>query len=173
MLLPGTDEPGATALAHDIRMAVRALGIEHTGSPLGRLAISIGVAALVPGRPPADPGLLVRAADQALYAAKSAGRDAIRSAGLDLPERPHHTDLDGRLVNVFLKCEVSQDGQVRGRRNAMLDDSDVHWHRQIKACVGGVVASVTGDPAVFVSVAAVHQGPSGGGPVIAIVDHGA
>ena len=26
-------------------------------------------------------------------------------------------------------------------------------------------------PAVFVSVAAVHQGPSGGGPVIAIVDH--
>ena len=41
----------------------------------------IGVAALVPGRPPADPGLLVRAADQALYAAKSAGRDAVRSAG--------------------------------------------------------------------------------------------
>jgi cyanuric acid amidohydrolase len=54
----------------------------------------------------------------------------------------------------------------------MLDDSDVHWHRQIKSCVGGVVSSVTGDPAVFVSVAAVHQGPSGGGPVIAIVDQG-
>jgi cyanuric acid amidohydrolase len=51
----------------------------------------------------------------------------------------------------------------------MLDDSDVSWHRQIKACVGGVTASVTGDPAVFVSVAAVHQGPSGGGPVAAIV----
>ena len=29
------------------------------------------------------------------------------SAGLDLPERPHCTDLNGRLVNVFLKCEVS------------------------------------------------------------------
>jgi cyanuric acid amidohydrolase len=61
-------------------------------------------------------------------------------------------------------------GRVRIRRNIMLDDSDVHWHRQIKSCVGGVVASVTGDPAVFVSVAAVHQGPSGGGPVIAIVE---
>src|SRR4029077_3714307 len=60
---------------------------------------------------------------------------AIRDAGLDLPERPHHTDLAGRLVNVFLKCETSQDSQVRGRRNAMLDDSDVHWHRQIKAAV--------------------------------------
>ena len=82
------------------------------------------------------------------------------------------SDLDGRLVNVFLKCEVSQDGQVRGRRNAMLDDSDVHWHRQIKACVGGVTAAVTGDPAVFVSVSAAHQGPDGGGPVAAIVDLG-
>jgi ring-opening amidohydrolase-like protein len=98
--------------------------------------------------------------------------DAIRDAGLDLPERPRTSDLDGRLVNVFLKCEASQDGEVRGRRNAMLDDSDVHWHRQIKACVGGVTAAVTGDPAVFVSVSAAHQGPDGGGPVAAIVDLG-
>ncbi|QZY30090.1 ring-opening amidohydrolase [Nocardioides coralli] len=97
---------------------------------------------------------------------------AIRDAGLELPERPHTSDLDGRLVNVFLKCEASQDGEVRGRRNAMLDDSDVHWHRQIKACVGGVTAAVTGDPAVFVSVSAAHQGPEGGGPVAAIVDVG-
>ncbi|MDP9093484.1 MAG: ring-opening amidohydrolase [Actinomycetota bacterium] len=97
---------------------------------------------------------------------------AIKDAGLELPDRPHHTDLGGRLVNVFLKCEASQDGQVRGRRNAMLDDSDVHWHRQIKACVGGVAAAVTGDPAVFVSVSAAHQGPDGGGPVAAIVDLG-
>lgn len=95
---------------------------------------------------------------------------AIRDAGLELPERPHPSDLDGRLVNVFLKCEASQDGMVRGRRNAMLDDSDVHWHRQIKAAVGGVTASVTGDPAVFVSVSAAHQGPDGGGPVAAIID---
>jgi len=97
---------------------------------------------------------------------------AIRDAGLELPERPHHSDLQGRLVNVFLKCEADPSGSVRDRRNAMLDDSDVHWHRQIKACVGGVTAAVTGDPAVFVSVAAVHQGPSGGGPVAAIVDMG-
>ncbi|HEY0168190.1 MAG TPA: ring-opening amidohydrolase, partial [Jatrophihabitans sp.] len=99
--------------------------------------------------------------------------DAIRQAGLELPERPRVSDLGGRLVNVFLKCEASQDGAVRGRRNAMLDDSDVHWHRQIKAAVGGVAASVTGDPAVFVSVSAAHQGPDGGGPVAAIIDAGA
>ncbi len=100
--------------------------------------------------------------------------DAIRNAGIDdLPERPHTSDLRGRVVNVFCKCEADPSGRVRDRRNIMLDDSDVHWHRQIKSCVGGVVASVTGDPAVFVSVAAVHQGPSGGGPVIAIVDQSA
>ena len=98
---------------------------------------------------------------------------AIKDAGLDLPDRPHPSDIDGRLVNVFLKCEASLDGQVHGRRNAMLDDSDVHWHRQIKSCVGGVAAAVTGDPAVFVSVSAAHQGPEGGGPVAAIVDLGA
>jgi cyanuric acid amidohydrolase len=97
---------------------------------------------------------------------------AIRSAGLELPERPRSEDLNDRLVNVFLKCEADPSGRVRGRRNIMLDDSDVHWHRQIKATVGGVTAAVTGDPAVFVSVAAVHQGPSGGGPVAAVVDLG-
>src|SRR5688572_724069 len=97
--------------------------------------------------------------------------ESIRNAGLDdLPERPRSSDLRGRVVNVFCKCEADPTGRVRDRRNIMLDDSDVHWHRQIKSCVGGVVASVTGDPAVFVSVAAVHQGPSGGGPVIAIVE---
>ncbi|MCG5214116.1 barbiturase [Streptosporangium soli] len=97
---------------------------------------------------------------------------AIRSSGIDLPDRPHPSDLGDRLVNVFMKCEADPSGRVRGRRNIMLDDSDVHWHRQIKATVGGVAASVTGDPAVFVSVAAVHQGPSGGAPVAAIADLG-
>ena len=37
--------------------------------------------------------------------------DAIREAGLELPERPRTSDLDGKLVNVFLKCEASQDGR--------------------------------------------------------------
>jgi barbiturase len=99
---------------------------------------------------------------------------AIRGAGLgDLPaDCPHPRYLKGRLVNVFLKCEADPSGHVRGKRNIMLDDSDVHWHRQIKACVGGVAAAVAGDPAIFVSVAASHQGPAGGGPVAAIVDLG-
>ncbi len=98
--------------------------------------------------------------------------EAIRSAGLDLPERARAEDLDGRLVNVFVKCEADPTAKVRGRRQVSLDDSDVHHHRHVKGAVGGVVAAAVGDPAVFVSVAALHQGPSGGGPVAAIVDLG-
>ncbi len=97
---------------------------------------------------------------------------AIRSAGLDLPDRPVAADLGDRLVNVFIKCEADPTGRLRGRRQVALDDSDVHHHRHIKGAVGGVAAAAVGDPAVFVSVAALHQGPSGGGPVAAIVDIG-
>ncbi len=97
---------------------------------------------------------------------------AIRSAGLDLPDRPRPADLGGRLVNVFVKCEADPTAKLRGRRQVSLDDSDVHHHRHIKGAVGGVVAAAVDDPAVFVSVAALHQGPSGGGPVAAIVDLG-
>jgi cyanuric acid amidohydrolase len=98
--------------------------------------------------------------------------EAIRDAGLALPERPRAEDLKGRVVNCFMKCEADRRGTLRGRRQIMLDDSDVHHHRHSKAAVGGVAAAALGDPAVFVSVDAMHQGPHGGGPVIAIVDLG-
>jgi ring-opening amidohydrolase-like protein len=96
--------------------------------------------------------------------------DSIRNAGIELPERPRSEDLKGRVVNCFMKCEADRRGVLRGRRQIMLDDSDVHHHRHSKAAVGGVAATAIGDPAVFVSVDAMHQGPHGGGPVIAIVE---
>ncbi len=98
--------------------------------------------------------------------------DSIRNAGLDLPERPRAEDLKGRLVNCFMKCEADRTGKLRGRRQIMLDDSDVPWHRHAKGAVGGVAAAAIGDPAVFVSVDAMHQGPQGGGPCIAVIDAG-
>jgi cyanuric acid amidohydrolase len=71
-----------------------------------------------------------------------------------------------------MKCEADRRGTLRGRRQIMLDDSDVPWHRHSKGAVGGVAAAALGDPAVFVSVDAMHQGPQGGGPCIAIIDAG-
>src|ERR1700722_11676941 len=96
--------------------------------------------------------------------------DSIRDAGIELPERPRSEDLGGRVINCFMKCEADRTGVLRGRRQIMLDDSDVHHHRHSKAAVGSIAALAIGDPAVFVSVDAMHQGPHGGGPVIAIVE---
>jgi len=98
--------------------------------------------------------------------------ESIRDAGLELPDRARSDDLGGQLVNCFIKCEADPNARLRNRRQIMLDDSDVHHHRHSKGAVGGVAAAAIGDPAVFVSVDAMHQGPPGGGPSIAIVDMG-
>jgi cyanuric acid amidohydrolase len=94
---------------------------------------------------------------------------AIGNAGLELSGCPTADEVHDRVVNIFAKCEADPSARLRGRRQVMLDDSDVHHHRHAKAAVGAVIAAAVGDPAVFVSVGAMHQGPSGGGPVAAIV----
>ena len=45
-----------------------------------------------------------------------------------------------------MKCEADRRGTLRGRRQIMLDDPDVHHHRHSKAAVGGVAAAAIGDP---------------------------
>src|ERR1700738_837487 len=70
--------------------------------------------------------------------------DAIRNAGLELPARPRSEDLKGRVVTCFMKCEADHRRSLRGRRQIMLDDSDVHHHRHSKAAVGGVAAAALG-----------------------------
>lgn len=96
--------------------------------------------------------------------------DAIRSAGLTLPDRPRADDLAGAIVNCFIKCEADPSGRLRGRRLVALNDSDIHHTHHIKATVGAVAALAIGDSAVFCSVAALQQGPAGGGTVAAIAD---
>jgi diguanylate cyclase (GGDEF)-like protein len=77
ILLPQTGVAGAQAVAERIRKAIEALRIAHAGSPNGVVTISAGVAALVPQLPDSLPAELLEAADQALYAAKSAGRNRV------------------------------------------------------------------------------------------------
>ncbi|OYU00655.1 MAG: diguanylate cyclase response regulator [Burkholderiales bacterium PBB1] len=79
MLLPQTDLTGASHLAERVVAAVEALCIPHEGSPPRRVVtVSVGVASA--SRMPAanhtalSAEALIRAADQALYAAKAAGR---------------------------------------------------------------------------------------------------
>ncbi|WP_269465559.1 ring-opening amidohydrolase [Variovorax sp. PAMC 28711] len=90
-------------------------------------------------------------------------RDAF---GLD-PERDADA-IAARLVNLLAKAEASPSGQVRDARHTMLNDSDINSTRHARAAVGGVLASVVGRTALYVSGGAEHQGPPGGGPVAAI-----
>jgi cyanuric acid amidohydrolase len=73
-----------------------------------------------------------------------------------------------RIVNVLAKADPSPDGLVRGWRHTMLDDTDISATRHARAAVGGMIAGVTGCPAIYVSGGAEHQGPPGGGPVAVI-----
>lgn len=77
--------------------------------------------------------------------------------------------IGARLVNLLAKAEASPDGAVRGQRHTMLNDSDINATRHARAAVGGVLASIAGHTALYVSGGAEHQGPAGGGPVCAIV----
>ena len=74
-ILWGTDTDGAYATAERMRHAVLQLGISHAESPVGCVTLSVGVSTSVPST--ALPDSLVRAADRALYAAKTAGRNRV------------------------------------------------------------------------------------------------
>jgi cyanuric acid amidohydrolase len=85
------------------------------------------------------------------------------------PDHDDDGDGTGRLVNLLAKAEASPDGLVRGQRHTMLNDSDINATRHARAVVGGVLASIAGHTALYVSGGAEHQGPAGGGPVAAIL----
>jgi diguanylate cyclase (GGDEF)-like protein len=74
VILPDTNLSGARQVANEIFAAVSALKVAHAGGIGGRLTVSIGMAAS-DQRGMSDPAALVDAADQALYAAKSNGRN--------------------------------------------------------------------------------------------------
>ena len=77
-ILPDTHPEAAHTIGDRIRKAVEALGIEHSGSPIGYITVSVGVATVTPmfGFVANE---LLSLADKALYAAKRDGRNCVRS----------------------------------------------------------------------------------------------
>lgn len=74
-ILCATDADGAAAVAERIRASIEALHIPHLGSAFGKVTACCGTAtAIAAGE---SPDVLVRTADRALYAAKTAGRNQV------------------------------------------------------------------------------------------------
>ena len=94
--------------------------------------------------------------------------EAIENAGMKVDGLPT-TEQKARIVNALAKAEADSTGYVRARRNTMHTDSDINHTRHARAAVGGVISAAVGDPMVYVSGGAEHQGPDGGGPVAVIV----
>lgn len=84
LLLPNTDARGAEIIAERVRAAVMALAIPHAGNaPRQVVTISLGIATMRSsglGREKPDAGILVMAADSALYEAKRLGRNRAHAA---------------------------------------------------------------------------------------------
>lgn len=80
MLLPDTTLDAAAAIAQALRADVERLQCEYEGQAV-TVTISLGVSAGIPTRED-TPKTLVEAADQALYLAKSAGRNQVQARAL-------------------------------------------------------------------------------------------
>lgn len=80
VILYDSDPDSTRDIAERIRVAVSAMNIEHRGGPGTRVVtVSVGVAAIEPS-PARDPSGGVQLADEALYTAKTLGRDRVHMA---------------------------------------------------------------------------------------------
>ena len=93
---------------------------------------------------------------------------ALTNAGLRFTGYPSAQDLE-RVEAVFVKALTAQTGDLRGYRTTLLTDLDLGT-RPARAVGNAVVASVLGDPMIYVSAGwGFHQGPMGGGVVAVIL----
>jgi cyanuric acid amidohydrolase len=95
-------------------------------------------------------------------------REVLQSAGIG-GDGALDEEMAARVAAVFAKADISPTGRIRGWRTTMLSDADINYERHSRAAVGAVIASVTGNPAIFVSGGTEHQCPSGQMPIAAIV----
>jgi two-component system cell cycle response regulator len=92
IVLPETNEPGGITVAERLRRAIADVPIK-VATPPGEVTVTISIGVMV-SRPERVETLaeLLKGADEALYAAKHAGRNKVMVAG---PDGPFHVATDG------------------------------------------------------------------------------
>ena len=85
VLLPATSLPDAVQIGRGLQRSIEQLDIAHGAVPTRRLTISTGVAAIVPQHE-GDGGELIRRAGDALYVAKTMGRNRVVADESPAPE---------------------------------------------------------------------------------------
>lgn len=77
ILLANTDGAGARVIAEEVRAGLQALALPHEDNPAGVVTVSVGLHAATAGDAQLAAKALVQRADEALYAAKAAGRNTV------------------------------------------------------------------------------------------------
>ncbi len=75
-IAPATSAEHAMVMAHKVRENLEALGIPHAASRFGCVTASIGIAAMIPGEGDTAE-MLLKAADDAMYRAKTQGKNQV------------------------------------------------------------------------------------------------
>lgn len=95
LLLPGRDEREAVEAGRRVIDAIAELNREHRGSTLGRVSLSLGIAAADPSADFA-PRQLLALADRRLYEAKEAGRNRYAASTVAMHYRSAHERFEAR-----------------------------------------------------------------------------
>jgi len=125
VMLPKTDADRAVKCAQRVQNAIALLELEHHDRSHGTyVTVSVGVATEIPDDD-ATPQALLEAADMALYNAKQAGRNCIRTASNTQIESPslnveiglrrsgQDTGLYRDLLEIFLQIHVDFEARFR------------------------------------------------------------
>jgi len=84
VILPNTDSDGASVIADKMRQAVLAMKRDHVGSGVSNfVTMSFGAATVIPTSGIEDLEMLVKSADEALYASKEGNRNRVTVTDLD------------------------------------------------------------------------------------------